>query len=91
MDRGPQGKGMVEPGNGIQKEGPRIPTLQKDAVDKIGCNPSGKLVESLDVKTTHALVAYLDDKYASKEMPAKTAELHEYLIGHAMQLEGISA
>lgn len=88
MDRGPAGKGMIELGNGIQQEGPRIPTLTKDVTEKLGCNPSGKLVDSLDQKTTHALIGYLDDKYDSKEMPTKTAELHQYLIGHAMQLEG---
>ena len=95
MDRGPQGKGMIDPGNGIQKEGPRIPTLQKDATDYLKSkdlgNPSGKLVDSLDMKTTGALVSFLDSKYEGKEMPGKTAELHEYLIGHALRLEGISA
>lgn len=93
MDRGPQGKGMIEAGNGVQPEGPRIPGLQKDATDYLKAkglgNPSGRLVDSLDVKMIHALVGYLDSKYSEKEMPAKTAELHKLLIGRAMQLEGL--
>jgi ERF superfamily len=90
MDRGPQGKGMIGPGNGIQHEGPRLPTLLKDCTEKIGCNPSGKLVESLDMKTTHALIDYLENKYKGTEMPNKTADIHDHLIGHAMKLEGLT-
>lgn len=98
MDRGPSGKGMVEPGNGTQKEGPRLPQLPKDLVDRLidpstgksVYNPTGKLIEELYLDTTHAIINYLDVKYSEKEMPAKTAELHEYLIGHAMKLEGIA-
>lgn len=81
------------PNDGIQNEGPRIPSLQKDATDYLKSknlgNPSGQLVDSLDVKMIHALISFLDTKYADKELPVKTAELHEILIGRAMQLEGM--
>src|SRR6185503_5042654 len=71
MDRGPQGKGMVEDGNGVQKEGPRVPGLSAEATKSLGFNPSGKLIEDLHRDETHKLIAYLENKYGEK-MPLKT-------------------
>lgn len=87
MDRGPQGKGMIPPGNGLQKEGPRLGTLPKDIVDKLGANPSGKLIEDLHRDVTHKLIGVLEEKYNGKEMPVRAAEMHAHLIDHAMEFE----
>lgn len=87
MDRGPQGKGMIEPGNGFQKEGPRVGSCSKDLVERLGCNPAGKLVSELHQEVTHKFISYLEEKYNGKDMPAKAAEMHGHLVAHAMELE----
>lgn len=87
MERGPAGKGMIESGNGIQKEGPRLGTLPKDITDKLGSNPSGKLIEELHGDVTRKLVGILEEKYNGREMPTRAAEMHSHLVSHAMSLE----
>jgi ERF superfamily protein len=87
MNRGRIAPEQPMEGDGVQPQGVRLPQLQKGAIDILGFNPSGSPVSRLHLTELHKIIKYLDEKYQDRPMPAKTQELHEMLIGRAMELE----
>lgn len=83
-----RGKGFVEEGNGLQKEGYHFPAMARSIamkhIDDVSTEQLKKLVEAIDLQ-------YQDKpkKYDGQALPPKTKEMHDTAHAEILRREGI--
>lgn len=78
------------PGDGVQREGHRVPGLPKELTDLLRpSNPSGRLLQDVHFDQLTLMAGYYEDKYKDREaMPAVTKAFYDKVCARLEELMG---